>query len=305
MKTNNFVVNANLLKRSGAAILDFIMFVLLSLTIVAYIVGPIYDNTYQTSQLSAEFLSLQKASYLYVEDTLTDQILLAPAEDHPEAVYNYYAEFKNGKVYLEETQPFVFSITWYNETILKVNESESLFVLVDETPTVLAVAKTTATPEQLATFYNQAFSDALADLATYEPYLTLATQINGFFIEILIIAFTASALIIYFVIPLLIKGYRTLGKLALGIVVVTKDGFTLSLWQKLFRFIVLFATFVTAIYTIFGSILLSYTLMIFSKNYRSFHDFASLTRVVDLKQSLIFPNQEALNAYETNLDQQG
>ncbi len=305
MEQNQFAVNGNLLKRSGAAILDFIVFTLASLFLISSAIGPFYDNQYNTSQLSEQFTSFQLASYLYDEDETTNQVLFVSNGDIPDAIYNYYSEFKNGKVYLEETDPFVFSNSWYNETILKINDEGTFFELDQADTTLRAIERNDLSEDEqalLLNFYTNAFNDALADLAQYEPYVSLAQQINQFFIEILAIAASISVLLFYFLIPLLLKEGRTLGKLALGLSVVNKDGYHVAWWQHLLRFIGLTITFVLAIYTILGSILVSYTFMIFTKNYRSLHDFLAMTRVIDRKQSLIFTKEAQLLDYKASLD---
>jgi uncharacterized RDD family membrane protein YckC len=279
------------------------LFIVLGLSLISFAIGPIYDSQYDTSSLSEEFLSLQMASYLYQESDETNQVLLVTSEDYPDVVYQYYSEFKNNKTMGEETTPFQFTVAWFNETILEVDETTSLFERVNGEDVLVAVAKSTTTDVQLVDFHTKAYNDALLDLATYAPYRSLAQEINRYFIEILSIAFFISALILYFIVPLFTKQSQTLAKLAFGIMVVTKDGFSLQLWQKVVRFIGLFVTFVLAIYTVFGSILISYTFMIFTKNYRSLHDFIASTKVVDQKQSHVFPNVSAYEEYERSFDQ--
>jgi uncharacterized RDD family membrane protein YckC len=303
MKNNTFTVNANLFKRSSAAILDFIVFVVLGLSLISFVIGPIYDNNFDTSSLSEEFLALQKASALYVENEDSNQVLLVESENYPTVVYQYYSEFKNNKMMGEETVPFVFSNAWFNTTILEVNTSDSLFELVNGDLTLVAVPKLAVTSADITAFYTVAYDNALKDLAQYAPYRELAREINRYFIEILSIAFLISGILLYLIIPLLTKHSQTLGKLVLGLSVVTKEGYTLALWQKIIRFIILMATFVLAIYTVFGSILISYTFMIFTKNYRSIHDFVSFTKVVDDKQSMIFKSEANLLSYEDNFNQ--
>jgi uncharacterized RDD family membrane protein YckC len=165
------------------------------------------------------------------------------------------------------------------------------------------VPKAAVTSADITAFYTVAYDNALKDLAQYAPYRELAREINRYFIEILSIAFLISGVLLYLLIPLLTKHSQTLGKLVLGLSVVTKEGYTLALWQKVIRFIMLMATFVLAIYTVFGSILISYTFMIFTKNYRSIHDFVSFTKVIDDKQSKIFKTEANLLSYEDNFNQ--
>ncbi len=305
MEMNQFAVNGNLLKRSGAAIIDFIVFTVLSLFLISSIVGPIYDNQYQTSQLSSAFTTYQKASYLYAEDEATGQVLFVANDAIPDAIYAYYSIFRNGKTFLEETIPFVFTNAWYNTTILDIDNNSTLFELPNNDATLRAVERTNLSETDqslLANFYTRAFNDALADLATYGPYVELAQQINQYFLEILAIAASMSLLLFYLLIPLLAKEGRSLGKLLLGLSVVSKDGYHIAWWQQLVRFMGLTLTFVLGIYTILGSILISYTFMIFTKNYRSLHDFVALTRVVDRKQSLLFKKEAQFIDYKASLD---
>jgi uncharacterized RDD family membrane protein YckC len=306
MEMNQFAVNGNLLKRSGAAIVDFIAFTLVSLFLISSAVGPFYDNQYQTSQLSNAFTTYQKASYLYAEDDATGQVLFVANDDIPDAIYAYYSIFRNGKTFLEETEPFVFTNMWYNTTILDIDNNSTLFELVNNDPTLRAVERSNLSESDqslLTNFYTRAFNEALRDLATFGPYVELAQQINQYFIEILAIAASISLLVFYLLIPLLAKEGRTLGKLLLGLSVVSKDGYHIVWWQQLVRFMGLTLTFVLGIYTILGSILISYTFMIFTKNYRSLHDFVALTRVVDRKQSLLFKKEAQFIDYKASLDE--
>ena len=126
--------------------------------------------------------------------------------------------------------------------------------------------------------------------------------INGYFLEIIGYSALLSFLIFYVLIPLLFKQGITLGKKASGIIVVTDKGYTMKWWQLPIRSLVLATTLITAIYTIFGSLLLSYTLMVFTKGYRSANDFLALTKIVDQKTSKIFDNEQLLLAYENQLE---
>ena len=302
MENNKFAVNANLLKRSAAVILDFLLYIIFSLSLITYVIGPIYDQTYQTSALSDQFFTLQQETFLYEINQDTTQVTVVPVADVPDAIYNYYAQFKNGKTYQNQTL-FTFSIAWFNTDILKVEETTSLFTLVDDNVNIRAVVKSSVLQPTLDEFYNNAYNAALVDLASYAPFADLVAQINQYFIEILLIAFVTMAMILYFIFPLIFKEGKTIGKKLLNLSVVNALGYHVKLWQISVRFIVLFATFVLAIYTIFGSILISYTFMIFSKQYRALHDFFAQTRVVDSKQSTIFKTNDARLTYEKSLEE--
>lgn len=301
MKPNPFAVNANLLKRTGAAVLDLFLWLIASLFLLSYLFGPLYDAQYGTTQLSQQFVAYQEASYLYATDEETNQLVNLDLEDVPDAIYSYYSIFKNGKIYASTEPAFAFSISWFNDEILNVTASDALFTLVNGDINVLAVAKADVDEVELDEFYTEAYRQALIDFNTYPPFSSLVNLINGYFLEIIGYSALVSFIIFYILIPLAAKQGQTLGKRASQLIVVNDKGYFMQWWQLPLRSLVLAATLFTALYTIFGSLLLSYTLMVFTKQYRSANDFIALTRVVDKKSSVIFIDEQSVLAYEHQL----
>jgi uncharacterized RDD family membrane protein YckC len=301
MKSNPFAVNANLLKRTGAAVLDLFLWLMSSLLLLSYLFGPLYDAQYGTSQLSREFVAYQEASYLYSTDEETNQLVNLDLDEVPSALYSYYSMFKDGKVYLASEQAFEFSVAWYNDNVLKVTTSDSLFTLVNGDANVLAIVKPGVEEIDLEEFYTEAYRQALIDFNTYPPFSSLVNLINGYFLEIIGYSALVSFIIFYIIVPLLAKQGQTLGKRASQLMVVNDKGYFMRWWQLPVRSLVLAVTLFTALYTIFGSLLLSYTLMVFTKFYRSANDFIALTRVVDKKASVIFTDEQNMLAYEHQL----
>jgi uncharacterized RDD family membrane protein YckC len=306
MKTNPFAVNANLLKRTGAAVLDLFLWLTASLFLLSYLFGPLYDAQYGTSQLSREFVAYQEESFLFKTNDETNQLVNLDLDDVPTALINYYSEFKNGKSYTLNNPEFKFeySIEWFNINVLKVTESESLFTLVNSDIDVLAVVKPDVKIFQsieLNEFYTDAYRQALLDFNTYPPFSSLVNLINGYFLEIIGYSSLVSFIIFYVLVPLVAKQGQTLGKRASQLIVVNDKGYFVQWWQLPLRSLVLAGTLFTALYTIFGSLLLSYTLMVFTKHYRSANDFIALTRVVDKKASVIFVDEQSMLSYEHQL----
>ena len=302
MKTNPFAVPANLLRRTGAAVLDLFLWLMSSLILLSYVFGPLYDAQYGTTQLSAQFVSYQEASYLYATDEVSNQLVNLDLADVPEAIYQYYSVFKDGKVYQTNEPAFEFSIMWYNIEVLNVQETETIFELVNTDLNTLAVLKDGVSQTDIDRFYTEAYRLALIDFNTYPPFASLVSLINGYFLEIIGYSALLSFLVFYLLIPLLLKQGVTLGKKASSIIVVTDKGYTMKWWQLPLRSVVLAATLITALYTIFGSLLLSYTLMVFTKGYRSANDFLAMTKIVDQKTSKIFDDEQSLLAYENQLE---
>jgi uncharacterized RDD family membrane protein YckC len=268
---------------------------------LSYLFGPLYDAQYGTSQLSREFLAYQEASYLYVTDEETNQLVILDLEDVPTALYSYYSLFKDEKVYVPSEPPFDFSIAWFNNDVLNVSSPDSLFTLIDSNIDLLAVVKPDIDKIDLDEFYTDAYDQARKDLVSYPPISTLINLINGYFLEIISYSAMISFFIFYILIPLAARQGQTLGKRISQMMVVNDKGYFMQWWQLPLRSLVLAATIFTALYTIFGSLLLSYTLMVFTKHYRSANDFIALTRVVDKKASVIFVDEQSMLAYERHL----
>ncbi len=304
------IAPANLAKRSGAAILDFLLAVVVWLALITYAVSPIYNQAFGTRAIQDDYIAIQLASHLYAEDPDTEVITYRTDEDIPEAVYAYYSEFKVGKTYVDETTPFDFTNEWYNANVLNIGTTdESITVYfeydLDEfdqpDPTLRGVPKDDATEAELGTFYQAAYQSAQLDLSDYGPYAELAAQISSYSLQILSISGSVAVLIFYLALPLIFKNGQTLSKKLFNLGVVSKNGYKLKTWQLLVRFVVFAAEIVLSIYTIMGAFLISYTLMIFTKGNRSAHDFIAQTTVINLKESLIFADAEEASAYEKKL----
>lgn len=301
MKLNPFAVNANLLKRTGAAVLDLFLWLITSLLLLSYLFGPLYDAQYGTSQLSRQVFAYQEESHLYAVDEETNQLVNLDLQDVPTAIYSYYSMFKDGKVYTAGEPAFVFSVVWFNDNVLKVTTTDSLFTLVNGDNNVLAVVKAGIEEIDLDEFYTEAYRQALIDFNTYPPFSSLVNLINGYFLEIIGYSALVSFIIFYLFVPLAARQGQTLGKRASQLMVVNDKGYFMQWWQLPVRSMVLGVTIFTAIYTIFGSLLLSYTLMVFTKFYRSANDYIALTRVVDKKASVVFKDEQGMLAYEHQL----
>jgi hypothetical protein len=86
--------------------------------------------------------------------------------------------------------------------------------------------------------------------------------------------------------------------------VVSKDGLKIKFWNLILRFLGVVAEFVLSFYTVMGAILISYTMMVFTKDNRSAHDFLSFTKTCDLKKSIIFKTKEEAEEYEQKIKQE-
>lgn len=120
----------------------------------------------------------------------------------------------------------------------------------------------------------------------------------------------------YFVMPIILKNGRTLGKMFFKSAVVNKYGYSVTVPQMLLRslfplilvvVIYLIAAFSSMIlfYVIMLVLLLvSYTLVIFNKEHKSIHDFVAGTAVIDSEKSTWFKSAIEEEEYQSHLDEE-
>ncbi len=305
------IVPAGLGKRTGAAILDILIAAMVWFGLLAYAIQPIFNAVYDTYTIQDQYQAIQIESKLYVLDEDYGTVSVLAAEDYDTGVLAYYTEYKG------ET------IAWYNDEILKIGTEGSLFVYAQtggiDDPTIVGVpapiedagsmtsaelsSATAAQTADLDDFYYDTYSAAISDLNEQEDYLALANQLADYFRWELIIATAVVLLVFYFMIPMLLKDGRTLGKQIFGLSLVNKLGYKVTKSQIILRFLV-FGLFeiLGSVYTMMGTILISYTIMIFGKKNMSVHDWAASTRVIDGKRSVWFKNATEAAAYQTEID---
>ena len=302
----------DLLRRTMAALLDIVIVFVSGFIILTTVVTPLYTFAvpeFSTNQES--FRTLQLESFIYYED---ENQVITPYDfdsysaavdqyDYSEAVYDYYALFKNGKIYDESSLPFEFTIAWFNQTILKVGEENTLFELNEFNElSVLATPKTTTTENQLKEFYFQAYRDANSDLLSYPPFRALRDELNWIIIQILFVSITLVVGMFYFAIPIWLGNGQTLMKRLFKIVVVNKLGFRITRGELFLRAVGTWISFVALAFSLEGTLLVVYAIMIFTPFNRAPHDFLAMTRVLDGRNLTIFNNQQDKEAFEKKIE---
>jgi len=309
------IVPASLGKRTGAAILDIFVTALLWFGLLAYAVQPIFNALYQVYDIQDDYQAIQVESKLYVENVEYLTVNVVDAEDYPTAVYEYYTVYK----FATDTQ---YTTPWYNEHVLLIGTTSSLFEYAQtagvDDPALLGVAKAVPNPDtlnsselssanvaianSLTTFYANAYTTAVTDLNAQRAYFDLATRLSNYFTWELVISTAVSLLIFYLLIPMLFKDGKTLGKKVFGLALVNKAGYKVSKLQIFIRFLAFAVIEVFgSVYTLMGTILISYTIMIFGKKNMSLHDFLASTRVIDAKHSVLFKNADEAAKYEAEV----
>ncbi|MFA5480964.1 MAG: RDD family protein [Bacilli bacterium] len=137
------------------------------------------------------------------------------------------------------------------------------------------------------------FSEVYAEYKTLEYQATLW--------QILIPEVTAIflvAILVYFVMPLILKNGKTVGKYIMSIGLVNKLGYDVSIPQLVLRFffplvVVIGLLIIGGVTFALGTglfVLVSYTLVIFTKEHKAIHDFLAGTVAIESKKSVWFKN---------------
>lgn len=120
----------------------------------------------------------------------------------------------------------------------------------------------------------------------------------------------------YFVMPIILKNGRTLGKLMFKSAVVNKLGYNVSVPQMALRSLaplaLVIAVYLISAFTIMMMfylvmmivLLVSYTLVIFNKDHKSIHDFVAGTIVIDSEKSTWFKSALEEQQYQENLEKE-
>ena len=145
-----------------------------------------------------------------------------------------------------------------------------------------------------ADFATRAF---FADI--YATYRALSQQVSLW--QTLLPELTAIfivSILAYFVMPIIFKNGKTVGKLVMGIGLVNKLGYDVTIPQLIMRFFFLLVV-VLGLLIVGGSafaigaglfVLVSYTLVIFTKEHKAIHDYLAGTVAIDTKRSVWFKN---------------
>jgi uncharacterized RDD family membrane protein YckC len=123
----------------------------------------------------------------------------------------------------------------------------------------------------------------------------------------LLISIGVAYLICYFAVPLITHNGQTLGKLFMRLCLINNHGFKIKRSQVVIRslptlvLLLIFAFFFGSVYGSIVSLavlLVSYILVLFTKNHQAIHDYIAMTWVIDSAESVFFKNIEEQEAVE-------
>ena len=327
----NEVVAASITKRVGSAIMDAIIIVLFMILLQSWAVVPISEHIYHVSDMQKEYAAKIVDTGLFVDvkgttyelnnnllyDYKTGYTILDDKKTQisvPDFYEPYFAkfintEYANNKVVIDEKKKADESnMMVYKDYYRTQHEASNLFTTDAGGKVTL---KEGVTAETAAKFYMEQYNKAFK--ALYYPgndVSNMVLKIQNINLVGAMISLSITLIIFTLIIPLCRKDGETIGKMMLGIGVSSrKDGFRITKWQTVIRFLAFFFLEI-AFSVLIGNfapqlvglpLIASFTVVVFSKSHAAIHDFCAATFVVDKTRCLIYKNMEEFKEHMSEL----
>ena len=315
----NYIVNGNMWKRLGARLIDFVIVFLLSFLLFFTL---IYPNTFDSEAYKSNLDELGREydrSQLYIRSS-KDNLYSKGASSRISKIEDLYSvteyldEEEFADVRVTESlvnfycnlyssygkQNLTFDV--FNKQVLDVDNPESnikellreevdgeynyKYILKDESLAEVIVV------DQVLNCYSKATQE-VANSARVVELTNKNNSLMNSSLLLIIPTIVGFSFIFDLIIPLCLDGGQSIGKKMFKLEIISKEGYQLNKIKLLPRWlsyviIDLFLGFVT----MFGSLLISYTMMVFNKRGMVIHDYISGTMVVDKELTIRFKNAE-------------
>ena len=199
---------------------------------------------------------------------------------------NYYTDRNclEEKVFLEDVIKVNNPLSNIKDFFIPSGESHYVITLIDN-------ANATAAIKYIKAVFNAAATELNACPAI-KKLDNENTSMQLFAVLMLIPTVSTSAFIFTGLIPLFSPYGKSIGKYALHLIVLNGSGYEIKRWQIIPRSLSYIALELVGGVLSFGAtILISYTMTMFMKKHRSFHDFIAYTVVADEKRSFWFKDR--------------
>lgn len=308
---SKIIVLASLWKRSFAHLLDLFLSLALFAAVYMSAVFPfaIDHEAYANNQNEMVMRLLESGLYLEYDGAALDPMsngMMSKVEDFSSYTIYYQQVGKEfhfvdalHDFYLTKSESFGgnnLSEETFLSTILKAGSEESNIAgYTKEEDGYLHLDLIDPKEESTAfLFFRASYKDALSSLNNDALLKKLDAANRGIALVAVLYALPVlfgSSLIVVLLPSLLFPNGQTIGKKAFKLVVLTKDGYAYPKGMLVWRFFAYFITEVLLTVVTFGaSLLVSYTMTMFTKKHRSIHDYLAGSVVASEEDSLWFKN---------------
>lgn len=293
-KLNNEIYKAPVIRRLLAFLTDIFLLLLLFLSFNQFVYTPIFENNSTLNQNVELYRNRLKDSNLYTTDNttsvpfkITDLKNKMNKNDYidklDDSIELFYTNFSNEYIKIE-----LYNNSKIDSNLFTINNGEFL-------------RKDIISNDTYISFFESEYDKAVNLMNKYDDVvLNNASQINKYFVTIISLSLLTSILILYLIFPLIFKDGETIGKKLLGIGVVSlKDGFRIKVSQKIIRFMsFLIFEVILSVLLVGIPLIVSFSMMFFSKNNMTIHDQLAATICVDKKVSLIYKDFDEFKKHE-------
>lgn len=272
--------------------LCFITFMILQTFAIPPLVGAITNidqiaEAYQNRLVESHLYQRVSGGTMKITGTLTEEEKKKDMDAYftklDKEITFFYVDFTN----IEEAKI---------ENYYQSKEESGLFEKIGDTWEI----KGSATFNELNQFYEEQYDIALNYFSHDDECLTLARKITVVSILEVFLSLTISIVIFFLIFPLIFKERQTLGKKLMGLAVVSrKDGIVAKRRHYLMRFLAFYVIEILLTVFTFGiPLIVSVSMLFFSKEKITLHDYLSATLVIDTRQRPAMHSAEELNGYE-------
>ncbi|MCQ2794043.1 MAG: RDD family protein [Bacilli bacterium] len=148
-------------------------------------------------------------------------------------------------------------------------------------------------------FFRGTFGTATVDLTNTPKVHENMVAISWGKVRATIYASIVGSIIPYLIVPVCLRNGKTVGKLAMGLIVLTDEGYEYAKWKHIIRYLAFYLLEVFGgVVTIGLTLVFSSCLVFFSKKRRAIHDYVAFSCVVNERESVFFKNEEEELAFE-------
>ena len=286
------------------AICVLLLFIILQSTIVSLVVNKAFDfDTKRTTLMERELDSHLFEAGIYNGETYDCLTLNQSFDKESGVAFDHYHEkivyfYTNFSALNDDGKELIDIKNYYKE----IQESNLFDVTGDynSPETFSATPKSDVEESQMREFYqNTAYQSALDALAYDEVILPIQNSLLTAHVIQILVSCTLSSIVFLLVVPMCNKKGQTLGMMFMKTAVVNRaNGFQAKKTQVLIRFLILFLfEGLLSVFILGLPALISFTMMMFSKENNSLHDYFSASIVVDLSRTRIFKNEQEFLDY--------
>ncbi len=259
MKRTMIYKKTKLLRRVAAVLLDAIIAFVTFIVIHSFIAEPIVKNTTNYNDMMSEYIDIYETSYIFKYDGKSIQRI---GENFDYNFSKFYEKYDSLENYENKKK---------DSGLFKLDESSEKYSIE------------IGSADQMYKFYDEQFNEAYKIFIKNPRLVFLHNEIYKIRLITLLIPVIVSFIIVFLLIPIILKNGQTIGKKAMHIKIISKkgDGVVTNI-QTIFRFFIDLIVMMLLSVLIYGiPLIVNLAMIILMKNRDSIEDILCSTLCID------------------------